>query len=105
MATSVNTSIVRELSDLRPAGARLGRSAADLVGFWGATPVAQQTVAQSTASTALTSTVTLSVAKTGIFGYASSTVAAAYAVAVRKLRADMYNLMVALRAEGLIVSS
>ena len=50
---------VRELSDLRSDGQRLGQSSADLVGFWGATPVAQPaTIADATNTTTTTSTTT-----------------------------------------------
>lgn len=37
----VNQTIVKELSDLGSGGTRMGQTAADLVSFHGATPVAQ----------------------------------------------------------------
>lgn len=54
----------KQLSDGSPAGAQLGQSAADLVGFWGATAVSQpaataQSAIATTALTALTSGETL----------------------------------------------
>lgn len=50
---------VRELSDGAPDGQRLGQSASDKVGFWGATPAVQQaTIADATNTTTTTSTTT-----------------------------------------------
>lgn len=50
---------VKELTDGAPDGARVGQSATDLVGFWGATPVAQgATIADATNTTTTTSTTT-----------------------------------------------
>jgi hypothetical protein len=45
MATSdiTNLTNVRELTDLSPGGTRLGKTAAELIGFHGATPTAQST--------------------------------------------------------------
>lgn len=48
---------IRELSDLNPDGTRLGQTAADLVGFYGKTPVDQPaavTSATATATSAMT---------------------------------------------------
>lgn len=39
--------LLKELSDLNPDGTRLGQSAADLVGFHGATPTVQGTAIAS----------------------------------------------------------
>lgn len=55
---------VKQLSDGSPSGVNLGQSAADLVGFYGATAVAQpaataQSAVPTTALTALTSGETL----------------------------------------------
>jgi hypothetical protein len=55
---------IKQLSDGGPDGVRLGQSAADLVGFWGATAAAQpaataQSAIATTALTALTSGETL----------------------------------------------
>ena len=42
---------IKELSDLNPDGTRVGQTAADKVGFYGATPVAQPTAAAQAAVT------------------------------------------------------
>lgn len=62
----------QELGDGRPDGTRLGKTATEKVGFFGATPVVQQTV------TALTTT--------------SSTVASSVSVAVTELQTALNNL-------------
>lgn len=55
---------VKELSDKGPDGTRLGQSSADLVGFYGATPVvqpsatAQSAVATTTITTGASTTIT-----------------------------------------------
>lgn len=43
---------IKQLSDGNPLGTRLGQSATDLVGFYGATPVVQPTSAAQSAVTA-----------------------------------------------------
>ncbi len=49
----------RQLSDGRPDGQKLGQSSTDYVGFFGATPVQQQTnIADATNTTTTTSTTT-----------------------------------------------
>lgn len=42
MPTANGTSLQRQLSDLSPDGTTLGQTSADLISFYGATPVAQQ---------------------------------------------------------------
>ena len=50
---------IKELSDLGPDGTRLGQTSADLVAFWGKSPVAQQAgIADATNTTTTTSTTT-----------------------------------------------
>jgi hypothetical protein len=63
----------KQLSDGRPDGLLAGKSATDKVGFFGATPVVQQT-----APAALTTT--------------SSTVASSVSVAVGEIRTALVNL-------------
>lgn len=55
---------VRELTDDRSEGARLGQDAADLVGFYGATPVAQPASASQAAATSTTTTTSTTTALT-----------------------------------------
>jgi len=44
----------KNLTDKRPAGALLGQSASDLVGFWGKAPVAQPVLTYINTATATT---------------------------------------------------
>lgn len=85
MATSVNTSVVRELSDLRPAGTRLGQSATDLIGFYGATPVDQPATVASVTTTAITSVTTTAATTSTPWGYGASTQADAIVTGVNAL--------------------
>lgn len=58
---------IKELSDGSPAGTRLGQSTADLIGFYGTTPVAQQ------GGTALATVTQVTIATlTSGFGFATS---------------------------------
>lgn len=45
---------IKELSDKGPDGTRLGQSSADLVGFYGATPIARPSVTWPNTTTATT---------------------------------------------------
>lgn len=83
---------VKELSDKGPDGTRLGQSTADLVAFWGSTPISQR------ASASLTSTASLlamtgaslvantSTTVSGIFGFNST------------MYAELVNALVEIRA-------
>lgn len=103
----------RQLSDGNPSGTALGQGATtDKIAFWGAAPVVQPTSASqakvtATATTAMSTTLTISAANTSkVFGFSSSTVAkevvksvkeqqvdlAATIVLVNKLRADLVTL-------------
>lgn len=75
----------KQHSDGRPAGQLLGQSDEDKVGFYGASPVVQPSV------TAL-ATAVFSVAKTGIYGFASSTAAAALITTVQSLQTALDSL-------------
>lgn len=76
---------VRELSDLRVDGTRLGQSATDLVGFFGATPVDQIANVASVNTTAATST-------TNAFGYTTSTQADAIVTTLNAVIAGLEEL-------------
>lgn len=83
---------VRELSDARTDGQRLGQSTSDLVGFHGAAPTAQRSgSAQAAVSTTASTT-------TSPAGYATTTQANAIVTLVNELRA-------ALVAKGIIAGS
>lgn len=83
---------VKQLSDGNVDGVCLGKSASDLVGFYGlATPIAQPTMTLAS-TTALTSTAVLSAAFTGMWAWSSSTVGKAYIKRTRQMQADLKTL-------------
>jgi hypothetical protein len=47
MSTDTTSSVVLELSDLRPAGCRMGTTSSDKIGFLGTSPVARQTASST----------------------------------------------------------
>lgn len=83
----------RQVSDNRDDGMVIGQDAGDLVGFHGATPVAQAAVATSvtaTATTAMSTTLTISAANTSkVFGFSSSTVAKEIVKCVKEMQVDL----------------
>lgn len=81
-------------------GIVLGFDATDLVGFYGTTPVAQQTFT-ATAVTALV-TVVFSEAKTGIWGFGSSTAAKLHRTRINQLIVDVTALNTKLALLGLM---
>lgn len=79
----------------------LGASSSATLGFYGATAVDQGTFT-ATAITAL-ATATISAANAvGVFGFASSTVAAAYAKRLSQVQADIETLMGKIDSTGLV---
>lgn len=78
----------RQLSDGNEAGQILGQSSTDKVGFYGTTPVVQGT---ATAVTAIGTTV-FSEAKTGIWGFSTSTAAELVITRINQLVADIDKL-------------
>lgn len=82
----ITENIVRQLSDQGPAGGEFGVGATDLISFYGATPIAQQT---SATQAAVTTTVPTS---TTPYGYTTSAQAAAIVTLVNALRLAMVNL-------------
>lgn len=79
-------------------GTQLGQSSADLVGFWGVTPVVQQT-----GYTALTDTSGGSAAAgTGIQALTGTYNSGLIANGISTLAAAVNNILSALRAEGLL---
>jgi len=57
---------VRELSDLRTDGQRLGQSASDKLGFYGATPVVQRATATSHSTSAAASSSAFGAAQSAV---------------------------------------
>lgn len=86
---------VKELSDKGPDGTRLGQSTADLVGFYGATPVDQPAAtAQSAVATTALTTITDIVTTASVTGAFNSVVARVSAVVtlVNQLRTDLIEV-------------
>lgn len=81
---------VRELSDKRADGTRLGQSATDLISFWGQTPCDQPAAITSVNTTAATST-------TNAFGFTTSTQADAIVTSIN-------SILTALRECGMIAT-
>lgn len=74
---------VKQLSDANVDGTALGQSASDKIGFYGESPVAQQTV------TAVGTTAISQVGTSGKWAFASSTAAAAFVAAVQSIHAAL----------------
>lgn len=82
-----SSNAARQLSDGNSQGTVLGQSATDLVGFYGATPVAQQAVGSEIATTAAVP----STSSTG-FAFATSAQANAALNAIADIQAALKNL-------------
>ena len=83
IATTSNTSLLRDLSDQNSQGTRLGTASTDLICFYGATTaVAQSTVVVGTLSSGASAS-----SSTGAFGYGNSTTANSIVNAIVQLKA------------------
>ena len=82
---TTTTSLLRK-SVLDPDGIQYGRSATDLVGFYGISPIVQPTSASEAAVTTTAATTT------SPWGFATSTQANAIVTLVNQLRADLVAL-------------
>jgi hypothetical protein len=79
-----------------------GKATTDLIGFYGATPIAQQSFT-ATCLTALTTNPTFSASTgAGVYGFASSTAAAAYCLRVQQMQADLETLMGRVNSTALV---
>jgi hypothetical protein len=86
---------VQDLADGGPSGTRLGKTAATLVGFYGATPAIQPAAtAQSALSTAALTTITDIVTTASVTGAFNALVARVEAsnTLVNRMRADLVTL-------------
>jgi hypothetical protein len=81
----ITENIVRELSDQGPAGGLFGASATDLIAFYGATPIAQQT------SSLMAAVVTTTPTSTSPYGFTLAQ-ATAIITLVNELRLSLVNL-------------
>lgn len=90
----------KQHSDLRPDGQKFGQSAADPIGFYGVTAVAQPASGSQAAVTltvgAAIATTTLSAAYTGMWAFASSTVAQTWRTRINSLIVDVTAMNVLL---------
>lgn len=84
-----------------PGGAVFGKSSTELIGFYGATPVAKTNVACTAASAVATTTIS-QVATSGKWAFASSTAATALVTRVRQLQVDVEGLITQLDTLGLV---
>jgi len=80
-----------------------GTSTADLIAFYGATPIAQQSMT-ATCLTALTTNPTFSASNTGagVFGFSSSTVADATVARIKQMQAQLLTLQQKVNSTGLV---
>lgn len=80
-----------------------GKTTADLLGFYGATPVDQGTFT-ATCLTALTTNPTFSASNTGsgVFGWSSSTNAEAYVARIAQMQVDLDTLMAKIDSTGFV---
>jgi hypothetical protein len=102
ISTNANDPTSKDMTLTVWGAAGRGRTTADLIGFYGATPIAQQTFT-ATCTTALTTNPTFSSTNSsGVFGFASSTVATAYVTRVQQMQADLDTLMGHVNSTGFI---
>jgi hypothetical protein len=79
-----------------------GKTTADLLGFYGATPIAQQTFA-ATCTTALTTNPTFSATTgAGVYAFSTSTIANAYVTRVKQMQVDLATLLGHFNSTGFI---
>lgn len=86
-----NDSLIRQLSDGGPNGVNMGQSATDKIGFYGKTPVAQQTVTH-------VGTTVLSAVDTGKWGFSSSTAGKALISLVQSIQTALHTLGIVLKS-------
>jgi hypothetical protein len=103
ISTNANNPTSKDMTLTVWGAAGRGKSTADLIGFYGATPVAQQSFT-ATCITALTTNPTFSASNTGagVYGFASSTVATAYATRIQQMQVDIVALMGKVNSTGFI---
>ena len=80
---------VRELSDYNSQGTRLGRSASDLISFYGATPVVRNTQSSGVHVTTFGATLASQTASGGGFGASTAAIMTSTFTAVNALMVDM----------------
>lgn len=109
---AVTRATVKELTDGGPSGARLGQSATDLVGFYGATPV-DQPAALTAQLTTLTPAdaegtpdyATAAITNSSPFGFASAQEAITVLYVVANLQTRLAEVEARLEELGLVASN
>jgi hypothetical protein len=103
ISTNANDPTSKDMTLTVWGSAARAKTTADLVGFYGATPIAQQSFA-ATCITALTTNPTFSASNTGagVFGFASSTVATAYVTRIQQMQVDLVALMGKINSTGFV---
>jgi hypothetical protein len=76
---------IKQVSDGGPDGTQIGQTSVDLVGYWGATPVARYATSVPTPS----SVVSVSTTATTTYGFGTSTQADALIKAVARIHAAL----------------
>lgn len=94
------TAQINELTDKRTDGFRVGQASTEKGGFWGATPVVQQSMT-ATAVTAIGTTTISQVATSGKWAFATSTAAEALVARVGQLQVDVAALLALLETIGI----
>lgn len=87
MATT--SAAVRQLSDYNSQGTVLGRSATDLIGFYGATPVARNTTSSGVMVTTIGAAIPTNTASAGGFGASTAAIMTSTFAQVAALQVDM----------------
>ena len=92
MATT--SAAVRQLSDLNSQGTVLGRSATDLVAFYGATPVARNTTSSGVMVTTFGAAIpaNTAISTAGVQGASTAAIMTSTLAAVAALQVDMAEL-------------
>lgn len=91
----------QQLSEGRPDGMLVGKSASDLVGIHGATPTSQAATQDAVLSTVISTAAT----STSPFGYASAAQADAITDVIEDLRTTLDAVTTALRNKGILAAS
>jgi hypothetical protein len=102
ISTNANAPTSKDMTLTVWGAAARGKASTDLIGFYGATPIAQQSFT-ATCITALTTNPTFSASTgAGVYGFASSTAAAAYCKRVQQMQVDLELLMGAVNSTALV---
>ena len=96
-----SSNAVRQLSDGNSQGTVLGQSASDRIGFYGATPVARQSVTQ-TASTVLATSASGALESSTAYGTSSEAQMNAIVTAINALIVDVDDIRSVLSSTTLV---